>query len=172
MEETGLNQSQDDAQTDGSHVNDTAVERENKQNLDLVFELDEAAHCQWVNERVKQAFGDVRGKHIEEIFSDRPEILEQYQRVEGGHEFIYFEVPEEHSWVIQGIRAEDGKLSGSVITGQPVDARAKPLRLAPSAWSYDILTNHLEVSDAVADVFGFKKTKLHFDKRTQIENIV
>lgn len=136
---------------------------------DLVFELDETAQCQWVNEQVKAVFGDVRGKHIDEIFSDQPEVLQQYQRIAGGHEFIYFEVPKQHSWVIQGVRTSTGKFSGSVITGQITTEQSQLTPpLAPSAWSYDITTNELRVSDAAAAVFGFPSNRLNLNNAISV----
>lgn len=130
---------------------------------DLVFELNEDALCQKINERVQSIFGDVRGQHIEEIFSSQPTVLEQYQKISSGREFIYFEVPNQHIWVIQSIRDKDGSLSGSVITAQAHDEIIMTeIKLLPSAWSYDLLANEVSVSNAVAEVVGFENTKLEF----------
>jgi signal transduction histidine kinase/ActR/RegA family two-component response regulator len=135
------------AETPSTHVNE-----------DLVFELDDGAQCLWINDRVKEVFGDVRGKHLAEIFSDQPEVIDRFEEIRNGQEFIYFEVPNEHSWEIRGIR-DNGALSSAVITAQPTGV---PLNAAipPSAWSYDLLTNRLTVSTTMAEVFGFSAAEV------------
>ena len=135
------------AETPSTHVNE-----------DLVFELDDAAQCLWINDRVKEVFGDVRGKHLAEIFSDQPEVIDRFEEIRNGQEFIYFEVPNEHSWEIRGIR-DNGALSSAVITAQPTGV---PLNAAipPSAWSYDLLTNRLTVSTTMAEIFGFSAAEV------------
>lgn len=129
---------------------------------DLVFELDDAAQCLWINDRVKQVFGDVRGKHIEEIFSDEPAIIERFQEIRNGREFIYFEVPDKHTWLIQGIR-DNGLLSGAVITAQPLK-QTDYSQLPPSSWLYDLVSNELTISPALAAVLGFSHTTLGLDE--------
>lgn len=128
---------------------------------DLIFELDDAAQCLWINERVKQVFGDVRGKHIEEIFSDEPAVIERFQQIREGSEFIYFEVPDKHNWLIQGIH-EKGSLSGAIITAQP-NPSTLYRSLPPSAWRYDLLTNQLSISNSLATLLGFSHTELDLD---------
>ncbi len=125
---------------------------------ELVFELDAAAQCLWVNDRVKQLFGDVTGKHIEEIFSNQPEVIARFQEIQNGHEFIYFEVPDELNWEIRSIR-NNGTVSGAVITAQATNAKGHAV-LPPSAWSYDLLTNRMTLSRPLADIFGFSDTTI------------
>ncbi len=127
----------------------------------LVFELDDAAQCLWVNDRVKDVFGDVRGKHLEEIFSNQPEVIARFGEIQNGHEFIYFEVPNEHNWEIRTIR-NNGMLSGTVITAQPATL-PKAAVLPPSTWSYDLLTNRLTVSRTLAEVLGFPDQEVDLD---------
>ena len=127
----------------------------------LVFELDDAAQCLWVNDRVKEVFGDVRGKHLEEIFSNQPEVIARFEEIQNGHEFIYFEVPNEHSWEIRTIR-NNGLLSGTVITAQPASLPRAAV-LPPSTWSYDLLSNRLVVSAPLAEIFGFPAKELDLE---------
>tara|TARA_R110002072_G_scaffold7773_1_gene41460 strand:+ start:2177 stop:4039 length:1863 start_codon:yes stop_codon:yes gene_type:complete len=131
------------------------------ENNDLVFELDDAAQCLWINDRVKQVFGDVRGKHIEEIFSDEPAIIERFQQIRNGREFIYFEVPNKHTWLIQGIR-DNGLLSGAVITAQP-SKTAEYQILPPSSWIYDLLSNELALAPQLAALLGFNGSTLKLE---------
>ncbi|MFT7686852.1 MAG: signal transduction histidine kinase/CheY-like chemotaxis protein [Candidatus Azotimanducaceae bacterium] len=129
----------------------------------LVFELNENDHCQDINEQVESIFGDVRGLHIGEIFANQPIVLEQYQKIANGRECIYFEVPNQHTWFIQSIRTENGSLSGSVITAQALkEISVSDIKLLPSAWSYDLLTNEIRIKDTIAAVFGFEHAKLDF----------
>jgi signal transduction histidine kinase/CheY-like chemotaxis protein len=138
----------------------------NQNEPELVFELDSAAQCLWINDRVKQIFGDVRGKHLEEIFSNQPEVINRYQEIQNGHEFIYFEVPDEHNWEIRSIRS-GGALSGAVITALPANNLAKRY-LPPSTWSYDLITNRLTLARPLAEVFGFSQTVVDFETAKQM----
>jgi len=140
----------------------------------LVFELNEDAQCRWINDHVESIFGDIRGKHIEEIFSDQPKVIEEYQKISSGHEFIYFEIPEQYSWVIQGLRTSDGQLTGTVITAQAVlPSEADEIILMPTTWSYDLLQNELQINDVLAKVFGFDHSKLHFrHARNQLPEVM
>jgi signal transduction histidine kinase/CheY-like chemotaxis protein len=127
---------------------------------DFIFELDNEAQCLWINDRVKQVFGDVRGKHIEEIFSDEPAVIERFEQIKNGREFVYFELPDKHTWIIQGIR-DNGALSGAVITAQQQSNLYS--MLPPSIWSYDLVTNRLTLSNAVASLLGFSDSELDLD---------
>lgn len=131
------------------------------EDADFIFELDDAAQCLWINDRVKQVFGDVRGKHIEEIFSDEPAIIDRFQQIRNGREFIYFEVPDKHTWLIQGIR-ENGTLSGAVITAQTHKSNQYQV-LPPSTWRYDLITNTLLLSKALANLLGFSESIIELD---------
>jgi len=135
------------------------------ENNDLVFELDDAAQCLWINDRVKQVFGDVRGKHIDEIFSDEPAVLERFKEIRNGREFIYFEVPNKHTWLIQGIH-HDGELSGAVITAQPTESATYRL-LLPSSWSYDLPSNKITLSQSLTKLLGFSEDQLDLDEARQ-----
>lgn len=148
--------------TEPTEVANTLTERE----PELVFQLDAAAQCLWVNDRVKQLFGDVTGKHLEEIFSNQPEVIARFQEIQNGHEFIYFEVPDELNWEIRSIR-NNGAVSGTVITAQPTNARKHGV-LPPSAWSYDLLTNQLTLSRQLSEIFGFADTTIDFTTAKQV----
>ena len=132
------------------------------ENNDLVFELDHAAQCLWINDRVKQVFGDVRGKHIDEIFFDEPAVLERFEQIKNGREFIYFEVADRHTWLIQGIH-HDGELSGAVITGQVAPSASYQV-LQSTSWSYDLLSNKISVSQCLANLLGFSEKQLDLNE--------
>lgn len=144
-----------------SATNTEVTAKPDSRDAELVFELDAAAQCSWVNDRVMEAFGDVRGKHIEEIFSNQPEVIARFQQIQNGHEFIYFEVPDDHSWEIRGIR-DNGALAGTLITAQPRTENSSKV-LPPSAWSYDLMTNALTLSRPIAEFFGFADTTIDFN---------
>ncbi len=148
--------------------NTTEAQEEGKQG-EFIIEVDGQANCQWSNERVTEAFGDVRGKNIEEIFSTQPEVFQQFQKIQDGHEFIYFEIPNEQSWVIQSRYSQDGSFTGAVISSQSTGKKDPvPDTLLPSVWSYDLLTNSFNLSARVAAVLGFNETEVDFGKAKNI----
>ncbi|MBV1876080.1 MAG: response regulator [Pseudomonadales bacterium] len=138
------------------------VMKEHAKPTELIFEFDLSSSCRWVNDDAAQKFGDVRGQSLAQVFSAYPKVIEQYQRIDIGHEFIYFEVPDAYNWVIQTVRDDNGQLTGAVVTASALVAESPPLVLPSSVWAYNLLTDQLTVSEAVSLVFGFTDTAVDF----------
>jgi PAS domain-containing protein len=76
---------------------------------EILFDFDETSHCIYLSPRAREIFGESQGKHINDAFSEFPEILENYARVLGGRQFVYFEISKLHSWEMQAMKDDDGE---------------------------------------------------------------
>jgi signal transduction histidine kinase/CheY-like chemotaxis protein len=140
---------------------------------EILFDFDETSHCIYLSPRAREIFGESQGKHINDAFSEFPEILENYARVLGGRQLVYFEISKLHSWEMQAMKDDDGEYAGAIIKAEILKpARAQlPSKLMPSTWRYDLTKDELSLDKTLRAVLGFDSVSLHVfhaaDERTR-----
>ena len=140
---------------------------------EILFDFDETSHCIYLSPRAREIFGECQGKHINDAFSEFPEILENYARILGGRELVYFEISTLHSWEMQAMKNDDGDYAGAIIKAEMLKAAKNqlPARLLPSTWRYELIRDELTLDETLREVLGFEEKSLHLfhttDDRTR-----
>jgi PAS domain-containing protein len=98
----------------GAHSADSSSESPNGSSEEILFDFDETSHCIYLSARAREIFGESQGKHINDTFSEFPEILENYARILGGRQLVYFEISKLHSWEMQAMKDDDGEYAGAI----------------------------------------------------------
>lgn len=141
---------------------------------EILFDFDENSQCIYLSPRAREIFGESQGKHINDAFSEFPEILENYARILGGRELVYFEISKLHSWEMQAMKNDAGEYAGAIIKAEilkPATTRL-PSKLGPSTWRYDLTKDELSLDQTLRAVLGFDLVSMHvhihgLDERTR-----
>lgn len=129
---------------------------------EILFDFDENSQCIYLSARAREVFGECQGQHINDVFSEFPEILENYARVLGGRELVYFEITNLHSWEMQAMKNDEGEYAGAIVKAEMLKAAPNqlPAKLSPSTWNYHLIQDELVLDDVLTQVLGFDPTQL------------